>query len=81
MGVINVQSPSLIGSSKCRGRPAVDATSLQTRGEASSSGQDDLPDKRKSDDLKSQAPVVPFDMDLYHWEEPSNTVEPRTLAP
>lgn len=31
--------------------------------------------------LLAKAPVVPFGMDLYHWENSSATVEPRTLAP
>ena len=35
----------------------------------------------KNAELLARAPVVPFGMDLYHWENPGSSVEPRTLAP
>ncbi len=56
-------------------RPPLAATghaqSSESQGEGSGS----------SSDLKARAPVIPFGMDLYHWENSSTSVEPRTLAP
>ena len=31
--------------------------------------------------LHSKAPVVPFDMDLYHWDTPTHKLQPLTKAP
>lgn len=59
--------------------------SLQLRvptGHAQSSGRQKGSNcSSKNSDLLSRAPVVPFGMDLYHWENSSSSVEPRTLAP
>lgn len=59
--------PALLGTSAMPSSP-----SCSSEGESMASSHTDL---------KTRAPVVPFDMDLYHWNQPSSSVEPRTLAP
>lgn len=64
--------PMPVSISMCRMLPTAHAQFSGVEGRGSCS---------ERPELKVQAPVVPFGMDLYHWGSSSTDIEARTLAP
>ena len=71
---------SLILSSPAHRSSNASPSHTSSAGTTSSKGDTTMGEETGSkEDLKSRAPVVPFDMDLYNWENPTNP-EPHMVA-